>query len=126
MHAENQIISGFCALLQRKSLHFTAMVQIYWELKVKFKERDKFEAFYDPKGEWVRFFSKSPDYQGTEVLESGENDGTFLILDEWTSEEAFQAYVQANRTAYDQLEEKAKQASRTKKRVWISLDPEEE
>jgi len=100
------------------------MYQIYWELKVKFKERDKFEAFYDPKGEWVKFFSKSPDYQGTEVLESGENDGTFLVLDEWTSEEAFQAFIQKNRPTYDQLEEKAKQASRTKKRVWISLDEE--
>jgi len=100
------------------------MHQVYWELKVKFKERDKFEAFYDSKGEWVRFFSKSPDYQGTEILESGDGDGVFLILDEWTSEEAFQEYIRANKTVYDQLEEKAKQASRTKKRVWISFDGE--
>ena len=102
------------------------MYQVYWELKVKFKERDKFEAFYDSKGDWVRFFSKSPDYQGTEVLESGEGDGTFLVVDEWSSEEAFSAFIQANKTAYDQLEEKARQASRTKKRVWISFDPKEE
>ena len=102
------------------------MFQVIWELKVKFKERDKFEAFYDAKGEWVKFFSKSPDYEGTEVLESGEGDGTFLVIDEWTSEEAFQAFIQANKAAYDQLEAKAKLASRTKKRVWISLDPEEE
>jgi heme-degrading monooxygenase HmoA len=102
------------------------MYQVYWELKVKFKERDKFEAFYDSKGDWVRFFSKSTDYQGTEVLESGEGDGIFLVVDEWSSEEAFSAFIQANKTAYDQLEEKARQASRTKKRVWISFDPEDE
>jgi heme-degrading monooxygenase HmoA len=102
------------------------MVQIIWELKVKFKERDKFEAFYDPKGEWVRFFSKSADYQGTDVLESGEGDGTFLVIDEWSSEKAFQEFVRNNKPAYDQLEEKAKAASRTKKRIFINLNPEEE
>lgn len=101
------------------------MFQVIWELKVKFKERDKFEAFYDTKGEWVKFFSKSPDYEGTEVLESGEGDGTFLVIDEWASEEAFQAFIQANKLAYDQLEEKAKSASRTKKRIWISFDAED-
>ncbi len=101
------------------------MYQVYWELKVKFKERNKFETFYDPKGEWVKFFSKSTEYQGTEILESGEGDGVFLILDEWTSEEAFLSFVQENKAAYDQLEERAKQASRTKKRVWLSFDSEE-
>ena len=97
------------------------MVQVIWELKVKFKERDKFEAFYDPKGDWVRFFIKSPDYQGTDVLESGEGDGIFLVIDEWNSEEAFAEYVKGRKAEYDLLEEKAKSASRTKKRIWISI-----
>lgn len=101
------------------------MFQVIWELKVKFKERDKFEAFYDPKGEWVKFFSKSSEYIGTDVLESGEGDGTFLVIDEWSTEEAFQEFISINKPAYDQLEEKAKLASRTKKRIWISLNPEE-
>lgn len=96
------------------------MFQVIWELKVKFKEREKFEAFYDPKGEWVRFFSKSADYLGTDVLENGDGDGIFLVLDEWASEEAFNAFIRENKTGYDQLEEKAKTASRTKKRIWIS------
>jgi hypothetical protein len=97
------------------------MVQVIWELKVKFKERDKFEAFYDPKGDWVRFFTKSLDYQGTDVLESGEGDGIFLVIDEWNTEEAFAEYVKGRKAEYDLLEEKAKTASRTKKRIWISL-----
>ncbi len=101
------------------------MFQVIWELKVKFKEREKFEQFYDPKGDWVKFFSKSPAYQGTDVLESGEGDGTFLVIDEWQSEEDFNEFIRNNKPAYDQLEVKAKTASRTKKRIWISLNPEE-
>jgi heme-degrading monooxygenase HmoA len=102
------------------------MFQVIWELKVKFKEREKFELFYDPKGEWVKFFSKSPEYQGTDVLESGEGDGIFLVIDEWSSEEAFTEFVKSRKADYDLLEEKAKAASRNKKRIWINLNPEEE
>ena len=102
------------------------MFQVIWELKVKFKEREKFEKFYDPKGEWVRFFGKSPEYEGTDVLESGEGDGIFLVIDEWSSEEAYIEFVKSRKADYDLLEEKAKAASRTKKRIWINLNPEEE
>ena len=102
------------------------MFQVIWELKVKFKEREKFEKFYDPKGEWVKFFSKSAEYQGTDVLESGKGDGSFLVIDEWQSEEAFTEFVKSRKADYDLLEEQAKAASRTKKRIWISLNPEEE
>ena len=102
------------------------MFQLIWELKVKFKERDKFEKFYDPKGDWVKFFSKSPDYTGTDVLDSGEGDGLFLVIDEWNSEEAFSEYVKSRKVDYDLLEEKANTVSRSKKRIWISQSPKED
>lgn len=97
------------------------MFQVIWELKVKFKEREKFEQFYDAKGDWVKFFGKSPNYFGTDVLESGEGDGIFLVIDEWQSEEAFTEYVKGHAADYKLLEEKSKLASRTKKRIFISL-----
>lgn len=101
------------------------MFQIIWELRVKFKEREKFDQFYDPKGDWVKFFSKAAGYEGTDVLESGEGDNTFLVIDEWQSEEAFNEFVKSRKADYDMLEEKAKAASRTKKRIFINLNPEE-
>jgi len=97
------------------------MFQVIWELKVKFKEREKFEHFYDAKGEWVKFLSKSPDYQGTDILESGEGDGVFLVIDEWLTEESFKEFIASRKAEYDLLEEKAKSVSRSKKRVWISI-----
>jgi hypothetical protein len=97
------------------------MFQVIWELKVKFKEREKFEQFYDAKGEWVNFFRKSPEYLGTDILESGEGDGIFLVIDEWSSGEAYDEFLKIRKADYDLLEEKAKSASRTKKRVWIAI-----
>jgi len=101
------------------------MFQVIWELKVKFKEREKFEQFYDAKSDWVKFFSKSHDYLGTDVLENSEGDGIFLVIDEWQSEEAFTEYLKSRKVEYDLLEEKAKSASRRKKRIYINLNPEE-
>lgn len=100
------------------------MYQVIWELRVKFKDREKFDHFYDPKGEWVKFFSKADGYQGTEVLESGDGDNTFLVIDEWESEEAFNACIQSRKADFTLLEEKANAASRTRKRIFISLNPE--
>jgi len=100
------------------------MVQVIWELKVKFKEREKFEQFYDAKGDWVKFMSKSPAYQGTDILESGEGDGIFLVIDEWSSEEDFTEFVTSRKADYALLEEKAKMASRSKKRIFINMSPE--
>ena len=102
------------------------MFQVIWELKVKFKDREKFEEFYDPKGEWVKFFSKAIGYEGTEVLEGGEKDNSFLVIDEWQSEGAFNEFVKSRKADFDLLEEKANAASRTRKRIFINLNPEEE
>lgn len=101
------------------------MAQLIWELKVKFKEREKFEKFYGPKGEWEKFFRKCPDYEGSEILGNNEGDGLFLLIDEWKSEDAFDAFIKSKKPEYDALEEKAKAASRTKNRIRISLNPEE-
>lgn len=102
------------------------MFQVIWEVKVKFKERDKFILFYYLKGDWVKFFNKSADYRGTDVLESGEGDGIFLVIDEWQSEEAFNEFVKIRKTEYDLLLEKARAVSRTKKRIYINQNPEVE
>lgn len=98
------------------------MYQVIWELRVKFKDKDKFEKFYDPKGEWVRFFQKANGYGGTDVLESGEGDNTFLVIDEWESEEAFNACIENRKADFALLEEKANAASRSRKRIFISLE----
>jgi heme-degrading monooxygenase HmoA len=100
------------------------MYQVYWELKVKYKDRDKMEKFYDPKGEWVRFFQKARGYEGTEVLESGEGDNTFLVIDEWQSEEDFNACMESRKADFALLEQKANAASRIRKRIFISFDSE--
>lgn len=102
------------------------MFQVIWEIQVKFKDREKFEQFFDPKGGWVKFFSKSAAYLGTDVLESGEGDGTFLVIDEWISEDTFNDFVNGNKSAFEELEEKARQTCRKKKRIWVNLNPEEE
>jgi len=112
--------------ITNQAIKHQTMVQVIWELRVKFKDREKFDHFYDPKGEWVKFFQKAEGYQGTEVLESGEGDNTFLVIDEWESEAAFNDFIKSRKEDYALLEIKANSACRTRKRIWISLNPPEE
>jgi hypothetical protein len=100
------------------------MYQIIWELKVKFKAREAFEKFYGPGGEWVKFFLQSVDYNGTDILASGDDDGVSLIIDEWQSEMAYLNFIKTLNTNYLQLEEKAKLVSRTKNRIWMNQNME--
>jgi len=55
------------------------------------------------------------------VNEKVEGGGINLVIDEWTSEELYRAFIQENKTGYDELEAKAKLASRSKKRIWIGI-----
>jgi heme-degrading monooxygenase HmoA len=59
-----------------------------------------FEEVYGPDGDWARFFATGEGYVGTELLQDVENPGRYLVIDRWTSREAYQAFVQTHRDEY--------------------------
>jgi len=61
-------------------------------------ERPAFERVYGPDGDWARFFRRGEGYLGTELLASAER---YLVIDRWTSREAYGAFLAAHREEYD-------------------------
>jgi uncharacterized protein len=61
-------------------------------------DRDAFARVYGPNGEWARFFRRGAGYLGTELL-AGE-DG-FLLIDRWTSREAYTSFLAEHREEYE-------------------------
>ena len=57
-------------------------------------ERAAFERAYGPEGTWAQFFRLGEGYLGTELLRSDER---YLLLDRWTSREAYEAFLAAHR-----------------------------
>jgi hypothetical protein len=77
---------------------------VVWEFQVKPECEAEFVGAYGPDGEWARFFRRSPDYVGVELLGSVGNAGRFFTLDHWCSATAMDVFLAANATAYDVLD----------------------
>jgi hypothetical protein len=60
--------------------------------------RDAFEAVYGPDGDWARFFAGGDGYGGTELLRSGER---YLLIDRWSSLEAYERFLAEHADEYD-------------------------
>ncbi|MEX0674397.1 MAG: antibiotic biosynthesis monooxygenase [Gaiellaceae bacterium] len=64
------------------------------------RELAEFERVYGPEGAWAEFFRRGAGYVGTELLRDPESPSRYLVLDRWESAEAYNAFVEANRTEY--------------------------
>ena len=61
-------------------------------------DRPAFERAYGPDGDWAAFFRGGIGYMGTELLAS---DDDYLLIDRWTSEAAYEAFLAEHREEYE-------------------------
>jgi heme-degrading monooxygenase HmoA len=62
---------------------------------------EAFERAYGPDGEWARFFAGAEGYLGTELHRSVEDAWRYLLLDRWTDEGRYRAFLTARREEYE-------------------------
>ena len=79
------------------------MLTVVWRYRVAVQHRAAFEAAHGLEGPWVELFSESPDFDGTELLKSG--DGIYLTIDRWISGDAYDAFVTLHRSDYADIDE---------------------
>ena len=80
------------------------MYVIIWEYQVKADRLAEFESIYAANGAWAELFGKNAGYLGTELLRNKENPATYLTIDRWTSEEAFEHFKRDWGTEYQTLD----------------------
>ena len=73
-----------------------------WRFRARPDRVREFEAAYGADGPWVRLFREDPAFLGSELLRA--SDGRYLVLDRWSSEEAFFAFLERRRSEYDALD----------------------
>jgi heme-degrading monooxygenase HmoA len=76
------------------------MFVILWEFEVKPGCEQSFESVYGLDGAWVQLFRRDPGYLRTLLLKDPSRPRTYLTLDFWHSESAFQSFRNANYEAY--------------------------
>jgi len=67
-----------------------------WKFDVRAGREDEFETLYGPQGAWARFFEKSSQYLGTDLLRDLGREGGYVgyvTIDRWKSEDAYRSFV---------------------------------
>jgi uncharacterized protein len=92
------------------------VISVVFEYEVLPETRAEFERVYGPEGEWARFFRSADGYVGTELhspveAPAGDRPGArgegpeagarFLVVDRWTSEQAYAAFLAAHAPEYE-------------------------
>ena len=80
---------------------------IVWEFEARAGKEPEFEQAYSAQGEWAKLFARSPEYRGTELLQSAERN-YYLTIDRWTSAEAFAAFRERWAAEYEALDRACK------------------
>ena len=107
-----------------------------FEYEVEAGARPEFERAYGSDGDWARFFRAGEGYLGTE-LHAAVGDsravGTeadarrrFLVVDRWTTQEAYADFLAANAAEYEERSRAAASlyASETRIGSFERIDPE--
>jgi 8-oxo-dGTP diphosphatase len=79
---------------------------ILWEFRVRPGSEPAFEAAYGSSGDWAVLFRRAPGYLGTELLRAPEA-GRYVTIDRWVSRAAFEAFREAYRADYDDLDRRS-------------------
>ena len=78
-----------------------------WKYEVSVGREMEFETLYGPKGAWARFFEKSSQYLGTDLLRDRGKEPDcvgYLTIDRWQSEDAYRAFLREHPEEYAALD----------------------
>ena len=78
------------------------MFYLVWVYHVDSSKQADFEKQYSKDGPWFNLFMECDDYLGHELLK--KQDGQYLIIDKWISEEFYQEFLAENKSSVDNLE----------------------
>ena|ERR1700693_755201 len=76
---------------------------VIWQFQVREGMEKRFERIYGAHGDWVKLFAQDDTYVTTELVHR-LNSRSYLTLDFWTSETAYDAFRKQHRAEYKTLD----------------------
>lgn len=77
-----------------------------WKYLVPPESAAAFEKAYGPDGEWVSLFRQHEGYLHTELHKDLADPDTFLTIDYWQSQEAYDSFREQSADEFKQLDDK--------------------
>jgi quinol monooxygenase YgiN len=88
-----------------------------WEFIVVPDHVRAFEQTFGIDGEWVQLFRRAPGYLRTELHRDRTNPQRYITMDYWESQAAWEAFRIRFREAFDALDTKAAQWTRSEREI---------
>lgn len=90
------------------SLHNRVIMafQTIWEYRVCPEHVSEFISAYSSDGDWAVFFSRSPGYLKTELMQDETSPTRFITIDYWESCSAYKRMKKNLREEYEKLDKK--------------------
>jgi heme-degrading monooxygenase HmoA len=89
---------------------------VIWQFQVREEMETRFERIYGARGNWVQLFSQDDAYVRTELVRES-NSASYLTLDFWTSETAYDAFRKQHREEYRTLDLKCDGMTETEREI---------
>jgi heme-degrading monooxygenase HmoA len=111
------------------------VISVMFEYEVEEGARADFERVYSSEGDWARFFRSGVGYLGTELHASvgesraagseGDARRRFLVVDRWTTQEAYADFLAAHAAEYERRSQAAESlyVSETRIGSFERMDP---
>lgn len=79
------------------------MYSIAWKYGISSVHQINFELEYGPAGSWAELFGRSEAYRGSFLYKDQEMLNTYMLLDTWTSQTAYENFLENNKEEYIEL-----------------------
>jgi heme-degrading monooxygenase HmoA len=89
---------------------------VMWEFKVRAGMEKRFEKVYGSDGEWARIFRQNDSYIKTKLYAS-EAGRTYVTLDYWTSQEAYEAFRKQHAAKYKALDQRCQGMTESEREI---------
>jgi heme-degrading monooxygenase HmoA len=77
---------------------------VIWEFQVRLGQEERFEQVCGADGVWAQFFRQDEAYVGTDLIRGVKAERTYLTLDFWKSQEAYDAFRSRHAEEYKAID----------------------
>jgi heme-degrading monooxygenase HmoA len=95
------------------------MIATIWRFRVPAAAIEAFERAYGPNGDWAELFARAPGYAGTDLLKVHGEEGSYLTIDRWVTQDDFEAAKKMLAPGYAALDRRCE--AYTSEETWLGL-----
>jgi heme-degrading monooxygenase HmoA len=90
---------------------------IMWEFQVRAGMEKRFEKIYGSDGAWARLFIQHESYIGTNLVHSLNGERTYITLDFWKSQQAYDEFRKRQLAKYEALDQQCEGLTESEREI---------